>query len=445
MKHFRHRRSKVEPYFTATFPSYRDFVDDALFHRDWGYYSRGRVQFGEGGHYDTFPNALSPLFGQMLAGYAYRLWRRWRCPATFEICELGAGNGQLCLDALLRIEQLGGRAGWARFARALRYRIVERSPSLIERQRRALGPLSKTVVWTRADLSQRAPRGVPFGGTGLLFANEVLDCLAHHKVVPQRGMEPAATIVVPTLRGRVRGVRFARSDGFEWAIPRNQLAGLMSDEHLREQVTFHEVQVALDCIPGLEGFMRRHYPEFFPARRAHAPYFACPQIEVMIRNSARLYDRMQAIWIDYGGLRSYHLRTAAHRRVCAGPPRSGASVYRDPGRDDITFMVDFSVVARAARAAGFRVKRYGEQGELARLSGVELGAAAVETILQHRALSWLLALTGAGAESEWRRGSLTWKHPEGRRQRLRPSVRGDIEEFLGKRARPFWMIILEKP
>lgn len=438
------KQSKAEHYFSTTFPSYRDFVDDALFHPEWGYYSRGRVQFGEGGHYDTYPNALSPLFGRMVAAYAYRLWRRWGCPKSFEICELGAGNGQLCLDAVLHVESQAGRyAGWKQFARAFSYRIIERSPSLIERQRRTLGPLAAKVRWTRADLSRRPPRA-PLGRSGLLIANEVLDCLAHHKVVPQPGLEPAATVVVPVLKGRVRGVRNVPFDGDKWAIPRGELAALMSDEHLRGQLTFHEVEVSLSCVPGLEPFVRRHYPEFFPARRAHAAYFACPQIETMIRNTARLYPRMEAIWIDYGGLHSYHLRTAEHRRVCAGPPHSGASVYRNPGHDDITFMVDFSVVERAARDAGFRVKRYGEQADLARLSGVKLDDAAIETILQYRALSWLLALSGAGAESDWRRGSVTWKHPQRRRQRLRTSVRLDIEEFLGRRVRPFWMIVLEK-
>jgi SAM-dependent MidA family methyltransferase len=435
----------AETFFATHFPTYRDFVDDALFHPQWGYYSRGLVRFGEGGHYDTFPNALSPLFGRMIASYAFRTWRRWRQPPSFEICELGAGNGQLCLDAVLWIRQRAERfAAWKRFARGFRYRIVERSPALIERQRRTLGPLADSVVWTRADLSQRTARAVPFGRAGLLIANEVLDCLAHHKVVPLQGAEPAVTIVVPALEGRIRGVRYAAANGFEWALPREQLAALMNDEDLRCHISFHEVQVALSCVPGLDGFLRRHYPEFFPARRSYPPYFACPQIEVMIRNTARLYERMEALWIDYGGLRSYHLRAAEHRRVCAGPPHSGATIYRDPGRDDITFMVDFSVASRAAEAAGFRIKRYGEQGELARLSGVELNDGAIDAILQQRALTWLLALTGASAESEWRRSSVTWKRSGGPRKKLRDTVRDDIDEFLGRRARPFWMMILEK-
>jgi SAM-dependent MidA family methyltransferase len=435
----------AERFFTTCFPSYRDFVDDALFHPDWGYYSRGLVQFGDGGHYDTYPNALSPLFGRMVARYAYRMWSRWGRPASFEICELGAGNGQMCLDAVLYIGQRARReSGWRQFARAYRYRIVERSSALIERQRRNLAGAADRIVWTCADLSRRPPRRLPFGSAGILVANEVLDCLAHHKIVPHKGDDPAATVVVPLLNGRVRGIRFVRSNGFEWAVPWEELATVLSDETLRSQVSFHEVLVSLDRFTPLARFVRRHYPEFFPARQAYPAYFACPQIEVMIRNSARLYDRMEALWIDYGGKRDYHLRTAWHRRVAAGPPRSGASVYRDPGHDDITFMVDFSVVARAAEDAGFGVKLYGQQGDLARLSGVDLGEGAVDAILQQRALTWLLALTGAGPESEWRRGSITWKRAGGPRKRLRACVRDDIDEFLGKRLRPFRMMILEK-
>lgn len=439
------KRLEAEKYFAENFPTYRDFVDDALFHPEWGYYSQGHVQFGEGGHYDTYPNALSPLFGRMVASQAYRTWRRWGRPRTFEICELGAGNGQLCLDAVLWVQHRATRfAGWKQFAKGFRYRIIERSPALIKRQRHTLGPLASGVVWTRADLSQRAPRGGPFGHAGLMIANEVLDCLAHHKIVSHEGAEPTVTIVVPVTRGRVRGVRYAPTNRFEWALPRAELAALMKDDSLRNQVSFREVQVSVDRVPRLADFVRRHYPEFYRARRAYPPYFACPGIETMIRNTRRLYDRMQAIWIDYGGLRAYHLRAAEHRRVYAGPPRSDASIYRDPGYDDITFMVDFSVVERAAEDAGFRVVRNGEQGDLAAMSGMKMDDSAVETILRHRALNWLLALSGASAESEWRRSSITWSRTHGQRKQLRQTVRADLDEFLGIRLRPFWMIVLEK-
>src|SRR5262245_8344619 len=114
--------------------SFRQFVDDALFHPAWGYYATGQVRFGEGGHYDTYPLALSPVFGRMLAAYVEQVWRRWGRPEHIELCEVGAGNGQLCLDVLAAVERRGGRGG-QEFAAALRYRIIERSAALVARQR----------------------------------------------------------------------------------------------------------------------------------------------------------------------------------------------------------------------------------------------------------------------------------------------------------------------
>src|SRR5215470_10457152 len=114
-----------------TLPSYRDFVDDALFHPRWGYYSTGAVRFGEGGHYDTFPTALSPLFGAMIAGVARRRWVRCGRPRLFEVAT--------------RAREPGGRT----FARAFRYRVIERSPPLVARQREKLGTVARSVMWTR--------------------------------------------------------------------------------------------------------------------------------------------------------------------------------------------------------------------------------------------------------------------------------------------------------
>src|SRR5215468_2559928 len=126
--------------------SFCDFVDDALFHPRWGYYSSGHVRFGTGGHYDTYPLALSPLFGRMVAEYAVGAWRRAGSPNEFELCELGAGNGQLCLDTLLWIHERGRhRSGWKVFADRVRYRIIERSRALAARQRQQLGPLAESV------------------------------------------------------------------------------------------------------------------------------------------------------------------------------------------------------------------------------------------------------------------------------------------------------------
>lgn len=411
-------------------PSYRDFVDDALFHPRWGYYSTGQVRFGYGGHYDTFPLALSPLFGRMVADYALRYWKQQGEPQQFEICELGAGNGQLCLDVLIRLSQHAvGNKQQRRFAQAFAYRIIERSPGLIARQKLTLGDLAKQVTWTRADLTQEPAPGAPFGGCGLIFANEVLDCLSHHKVVQRVDGTPGVVFVVPKVRGRV--------------ISRRSLPAAMLDDAKRQEIRFEEVVLPLDTVPGLRTFLRRHYPEHFDVCSGFPPYFACPQIGTLVRRAAALYRHSRSLWIDYGVLRDYHLHAPEKNRVFAGPPRSDHGVYDNPGWDDITFLVDFSVVAEEVRRAKRRVLFYGPQAELARKTGVVFDRAAHKEILQHRMVGWLLSISGSGSEVNWRRKSLTWSREHGKGGSLRQDVRRAIAEFTGKQPGYFKLMVID--
>ncbi len=413
-------------------PSYRDFVDDALFHPRWGYYSTGQVRFGDGGHYDTFPIALSPHFGRMVARLAYRTWRRLGQPRRFEICELGAGNGQLCQDTLLAIDLAPRRGAWTQFARACRYRIVERSPALIARQRQALGPLANRVDWLEADLAQAPAHVAGMAACGLIIANEVLDCLAHQKVVPAGDGPPRVAFVE------------ARKGGEGKPLTREQLNRAMAAGG-RADLQLQEVLRPMVEMPDVDGFVRRHYPELItPWHGKVKPYFACPAYGELMRNTGALYKRAEAIWIDYGDLRDFHLRASAKLKEFAGPPRSGASVYDDPGRDDITFMVDFSAVAEEAEAAGWRVVNYGGQRELSRRSGIRLDERAAAEILDYRMVRWMLAVVGVGAEKEWRQSSLTWDKKAARGGRVRDDVRRTIDEFLGRRQSFFRVVVLRR-
>ena len=409
--------------------SYCEFVDRALFDPAWGYYSTGGVRFGEGGHYDTYPLALSPLFGRMMAHYAFRSWRRRGEPSRFEICELGAGNGQLCLDTLLALDlEAGRRPPWARFAAAARYRIVERSRALAARQRLTLGPLAAKVTWQRADLALRPPRR--FGEVGLIVANEVLDCLPHHKLVTTaRG---AAVVHVET---RLDGRHLAPS----------ALGAAMTDEVTRRRVRFREVARPIADVPGLERCVARYYPELVRRAVGAPPVFVAPRIPSLLANTARCYERADAIWIDYGDQRPFHLRAAESRKAFAGPPRSGRRVYDAPGADDITFMVDFTLAADAAREAGWQVAAYGPQAELARLSGIRVDDAALDEIVQHRALGWMLALAGVGPERDWRRGAVG--HARGATagaEPVRRYVARSLREFRRQRGATFKLLLLRR-
>jgi SAM-dependent MidA family methyltransferase len=408
---------------------YCEFVDQALFHPAWGYYSTGGVRFGEGGHYDTYPLALSPVFGRMVAHYALRMWRRCGRPKSFEICELGAGNGQLCLDVLLGIDVASERRpDWARFRAATRYRIVERSPGLAARQRMTLGPLAARVTWVRADLAQRARRR--FGPVGLIVANEVLDCLPHHKLVATAA-GPGVVHVVPMLGRR--------------ALDGAALAAVMGDAAARPRVRYREVVRPLTDVPALRRHVDVYYPELRQRDPAAPPVFVAPRVATLLANTARCYARADAIWIDYGDTRPFHLRAPETRKAFAGPPRSARSVYDAPGTDDITFMVDFTLAADAARTAGWRVAAYGPQAELARLSGIRVDDAVAEEIVRHRALVWMLAVAGVGPERGWRSGAIG--HARGTHDGAEPVrryVARSLREFNRRRGATFKLLLLRR-
>ena len=431
---------------TSEFLSFRDFVDAALFHPEWGYYSTGRVRFGATGDYETYPDALSPLFGEMVGAHAFRQWKRFGEPAHFEIAEIGAGNGQLCIDVVTEVVRRAARSKpWQRFADAFHYRILERSPALAERQQRRLRGMDQRVVWTRSDLSMRRPARVPFAAHGMVIANEVLDCIAHHKIVASPGEAPNVVFVVPTVPAGVRA-RTVELPGVEGrALARADLDAFLADPDLAPIVSFEERQVPVSALPALEKHLQRHCPELFAEDHIFPPYFACPEFEPLMRNVATLYERCDALWVDYGELRSFHLSAAPEDRVFAGPPESGRSPYQAPGHDDITFVVDFTTVGEAAETAGWTVVHYGPQKDLADLVDVQLDTAARERIVAQRGLGFLLAVSGADAHEPWRRGGVTWRKG---RVAQRDTVRGDaqraIDEFLGKMPGHFKLMILRR-
>jgi SAM-dependent MidA family methyltransferase len=265
-------------------------------------------------------------------------------------------------------------------------------------------------------LSAHPTRRAPFAQHGFIIANEVLDCLAHHKIVATP-TGPGVVFVTPPLTtdARTHGKTSAR--------------------------TYVEHVLPLSAVAELRPFLELHCAEVL-VRRTFPPYFACPAIATLMINTARLYARCEAFWIDYGEERRFHLRTPAQKRIFAGPPKSGASVYDHPGHDDITFMVDFTVARSAARAAGQRVVSYGHQGDLARYAGVRFDGAAADLIARSRAVTWLLAVNGVGPERDWRQTGLTWTRSAARGGSVASGIHRSIDEFLGRRRSPFKLLVL---
>ncbi len=137
--------------------SMAEVMQEALYHPEYGYYSRLRG-FGAEGDFITSPE-ISPAFGQLLAREARHLRRHLGDPRPLRVLELGGGNGALAEAFLSQ-------------AADVEYAIDETSASLRDVQRSRLG----------SAITQR-----PSGPAHLVIANEVLDAQPAHRLTVRNG------------------------------------------------------------------------------------------------------------------------------------------------------------------------------------------------------------------------------------------------------------------
>jgi SAM-dependent MidA family methyltransferase len=151
------------------------FMDQALYHPRYGYYTTLRAPPGPRGDFYTSPEA-HPAFGALLARQVQEVWERLGQPPAFTLEEWGAGSGRLAADVLAAAPALAPA-----FGASLRYAIVERSPALRRAQQRLLRPWGERVTW---------PDPEPASGSvvGCVLAHELLDAFAVHRVV-RRGAD----------------------------------------------------------------------------------------------------------------------------------------------------------------------------------------------------------------------------------------------------------------
>ena len=141
--------------------SFRDFMEVALYHPEFGYYSRVASPIGKDGDYVTSP-LLSPVFSFALSRLATEFVRRAGDEVS-TVVDIGCGDG-LLINTICSQWSPAGPA-------APRFFGVDRAPD------RAL-PGCATVVRTLHE--------VPFGRSNLLISNELFDAFPFARLV-QRG------------------------------------------------------------------------------------------------------------------------------------------------------------------------------------------------------------------------------------------------------------------
>jgi len=154
--------------------TFRDFMEMVLYDPRLGYYCSSGEKIGRAGDYLTSPE-VSHIFGGLLGRQLQGMWETMGNPARFQVVEVGAGNGTLCVDLLI----------WAKrtrpdFFAAVDYTIIELSTALAARQKDTIeaGALSDVVDWAET---------LPDAIEGCIVSNELLDAMPVHRVVMHEG------------------------------------------------------------------------------------------------------------------------------------------------------------------------------------------------------------------------------------------------------------------
>jgi SAM-dependent MidA family methyltransferase len=285
------------------------FMEQALYHPEYGYYTSTRHRIGRLGDYYTNVS-VGRLYGQLLASQLIEMWRILGCPSRFTIVEEGAEDGQLAIDILSALAEESIEA-----AECIFYTILEPIPRKQLQQRARFEPvLLDRVTWLSglADLD---------GVTGAFLSNELVDAMPVHVV--------------------------AYHD-HQWS---ELLVGISGEDFafVPAKIEAPELVQALDKIPS---------PGVSPYR-TEVSLASRRWIQTV---GARL-DRGFVLIVDYGFSRDEYYKPERTEGTlsCYSRHRRSDNPLDRPGEIDITAHVDFTSLAEAAAKASLKVTGYADQ------------------------------------------------------------------------------------
>jgi SAM-dependent MidA family methyltransferase len=392
------------------FPDFRDYIDTVLFHPTAGYYSSGRVDFTT--HYRTFPNTLSPAFGQMLAEQIFRMWDGMRTAQTlrpaekFTIAEFGPGNGALAESILNYIDAQAAKssdARWRAFQQQVVYASYDRSPALSAMQHDRNSRFGARFEARIGDATNPGATIPPRSLKGVVLSNELPDCFSVHKVVLSpngvaelvyvapyfledewpaiaRNVPSAARELVEKDAAAIQKNLFTAANGQpasgtknHFYLSRAALNAVLDAIGQRttyeieiRRLQFQEIYVPVSVVPDVADYFQR-YANAYANRLARTGQGLVTYVNLgegkFIRGAGAALEAGYVITIDYGDswegildLQFDHLRMYG-----PGAAESRANPYQYPTLNDMTTDANFSHIAEEGAAAALRPLYFGPQ------------------------------------------------------------------------------------
>jgi SAM-dependent MidA family methyltransferase len=301
--------------------AFSQFMERCLYAPGLGYYSAGKTKFGAAGDFVTAPE-LGELFAQCVVRSVQPVLATVGEDADF--VELGGGSGSFAEAALKAMTRAG--------TLPRRYRILEPSADLRERQRERLATALPAEVFARVDWLNGPPEE---NWRGVLFANEVIDALPTTRFTVRDG-EVYEEHVILDGEGRL-----ARNDRPADAL----VAG---------------------AVRHIERDLGRDFAEGYRSE-------VLPQLPYWIQAVAGSLEVGAMLFIDYGYPRSeFYLPERTDGTLLAHyRHRVHTDPFFLPGLQDLTASVDFTALAEAGNNAGFAVAAYVPQAQFLIASGIQ--------------------------------------------------------------------------
>lgn len=308
--------------------SFATFMEMALYHPDYGYYSSSRQKIGRQGDYYTSVH-VSSLFGQAIARQLMQMgdllgWDE------LVLVEYGAGEGFLAKDILESFKKELPDLGEKVF-----YYICERSRYHRSQQRKLLQTFSSQLRWI--DDMAEINHGKPV--KGIIFSNELIDAFPVHRVKQVSG--ELKEILVDYVDGELV-----------------ETLGPLSQSLLAEYFSFlefqleegQEAEINLQALDWLRGVSRHLYRGFI-------------------------------ITIDYG----YEVRELANPQrfdgtiMCYREHRTDSKPLKEVGLKDITSHVNFSALMKYGEK--YNLQTTGFTNQMKFLVGLGIGRSLEDTNL----------------------------------------------------------------
>ena len=302
-----------------------DWMQAALYDERDGYYRRrGRIRQGRAGDYRTAPET-SPLFAATFANYVMKSYFDFGAPERWTIVEVGGGRGDFASGILSWLQ-----TNFPKIFAATHYVIDELSDDAREQ---AVAKLSQFK--DRVEFCSLSEISKPFS-QAIVFSNELLDAFPVHRVIG-RGS---------ALRELCVGVN--ESGDFVWL--ENDLERRVAEYCKRIQLQLSEGQI--------------HEVNL--------------EAEDFVTRASALIEQGLLITVDYGAERNDLLHDPNR---FSGTLRSfrrhqiGQDILSQPGEQDLTTTVDWTLVMEAGARNGLQTLRF------ERLDQFLLGEGALEVIM----------------------------------------------------------------